>query len=121
MGKKASKRNTFNYNVDRKKLRLKMIKKNKPRIECPQIRKAWDMRKSAKQNMQDMGLAFGTKGVLPIASKTKNESVDQIRKPYVLKEMEKEASLPRKDNTTCSSDLIEFVQHMIREHGEDYK
>lgn len=35
--------------------------------------------------------------------------------------MEEEANLPRKDTTTCSTDLIEFVQHMIREHGEDYK
>lgn len=35
--------------------------------------------------------------------------------------MEAEASQPRKDTTTCSTDLIEFVQHMIREHGEDYK
>lgn len=35
--------------------------------------------------------------------------------------MEEEASLPRKDTTTCSTDLIEYVQHMIREHGEDYK
>lgn len=35
--------------------------------------------------------------------------------------MEEEASLPRKDNTTCSTDIIQFVQHMIREYGEDYK
>lgn len=35
--------------------------------------------------------------------------------------MEEEANLPRKDTTTCSTDLIEYVQHMIREHGEDYK
>ncbi|XP_060792475.1 nucleolar protein 16 [Neoarius graeffei] len=121
MGKKASKRNTFNYNVDRKKLKKKMMKKYRPRIECEQIRKAWDVGKTPKQNMQDMGLAFRTKGVLPISSKAGDEPAELVIKPYVVKEMEEEASLPRKDTTTCSNDLIEFVQHMIREHGEDYK
>ncbi|KAK3524299.1 hypothetical protein QTP70_027028 [Hemibagrus guttatus] len=131
MGKRASKRNTFNYNLDRKKLKKKMIKKYRPRIECDQIRKAWNPHRTAKQNMQDMGLTFGTKGVLPITSKARtcsrsyykagDEPVDRVVKPYVVREMEEEANLPRKDNTTCSTDLIEYVQHMIREHGEDYK
>ncbi|XP_053505288.1 nucleolar protein 16 [Ictalurus furcatus] len=121
MGKKASKRNTFNYNADRKKLKKKMINKYRPRIECAQIRKAWDIKKSAKRNMQEMGLTFGTKGLLPITSKAKDEPVAQVVKPYVVREMEEEASLPRKDTTTCSTDLIEYVQHMIREHGENYK
>ncbi|XP_062867400.1 nucleolar protein 16 [Trichomycterus rosablanca] len=121
MGKKARKRNNFNYNEDRKKLKRKMMKKERPRIECAQIRKAWDAHKSAKQNMLDMGLTFGTKGLLPINEKTKDEPMEQVRKPYVIREMEAEASLPAKDKTTCSSDLTEYVQHMIREHNEDYK
>lgn len=36
-----------------------------------QIRKAWDISKTTKQNMQDMGLTFGTKGVLPVTSKVR--------------------------------------------------
>ncbi|KAK3555149.1 hypothetical protein QTP86_009988 [Hemibagrus guttatus] len=79
-----------------------------------QIRKAWNPHRTAKQNMRDMGLTFGTKGA-------GDEPVDRVVKPYVVREMEEEANLPRKDNTTCSTDLIEYVQHMIREHGEDYK
>ncbi|KAF7697379.1 nucleolar protein 16 [Silurus meridionalis] len=121
MGKKASKRNTFNYNVDRKKLKKKMIKKYRPRIECAQIRKAWDTNKTTKQNMKDMGLSFGTKSVLPITSKVSEEPEDLVIKPYVIRELEEEASQLRKDTTTCSTDMIEFVQHMIREHGENYK
>ncbi|XP_066501854.1 nucleolar protein 16 [Hoplias malabaricus] len=123
MGKKASKRNTFNYNTNRKKLKKKMIMKTRPRIECAQIRQAWDDRKSAKQNLQDMGLSFDAKGVLPISKKSNNEPVNQpvLVKPYVIREMEAEASLPKKDTTTCSNDITEFVQYMIREHSEDYK
>lgn len=36
-------------------------------------------------------------------------------------EMEEEASRPEKDCKTLSSDLIEYVQYMIREHKDDYK
>lgn len=35
--------------------------------------------------------------------------------------MEAEASLHGKDKTTCSTDMIEYVQHMVKEHNEDYK
>lgn len=125
MGKRASKRNTFNYNKDRKKLKKKFKKKQRPTIACAQIRKAWDDRKSAKQNMQDMGLSYGTKGVLPINKKSLREPVDEaqavVLKPYVIKEMETAASLRGKNTKTCSNDLTEFVQHMIREYNEDYK
>ncbi|KAL7844631.1 hypothetical protein SRHO_G00231700 [Serrasalmus rhombeus] len=123
MGKKARRRNTFNYKLNRKKLKKKILRKEQPMIECAQIRKAWDDKKSAKQNLQDMGLLLGVKGVLPISKKGNNEPVGQaaVVKPYVVREMEAEASLPTSDKPTCSNDLIEFVQHMIREYNEDYK
>ncbi|TSP68532.1 Nucleolar protein 16 [Bagarius yarrelli] len=121
MGKKAGKRNTFNYNVDRKKLKKKMLKKYKPKIECDQIRKAWDPHKTASRNMRDMGLLFGSKGVLPITSRAKVRSLKVISFLWLFSEMEEAANQPRKDTTTCSTDLIEYVQHMIREHGEDYR
>lgn len=126
MGKRAGKGNTFNYNTDRKKLKKKLMKKQRPTIGCAQIRNAWDDRKSAKQNMQDMGLAYGTKGVLPINKKSLTEPVDEeaqpmVVKPYVIREMETEAKIRGKNTTTCSSDLKEFVKYMLREYNEDYK
>lgn len=36
-------------------------------------------------------------------------------------ELEEEASRPGKNTKTLSSDLIDYVQHMIREHREDFK
>lgn len=36
-------------------------------------------------------------------------------------ELEEEASHPEKDSKTLSSDLIEYVQYMIREHNDNYK
>lgn len=40
---------------------------------------------------------------------------------FVWAELEAEASLPGKDTKTLSTDLIEYVQYMIREHNQDYK
>jgi hypothetical protein len=36
-------------------------------------------------------------------------------------ELVAEASLPEKDTKTLSTDLIEYVQYMVREHSENYK
>ncbi|CAM4671229.1 hypothetical protein PO909_008450 [Leuciscus waleckii] len=122
--KKQSKRNTFDYNKNKKNLKRKLRRKEKPHIECPQIRKAWDEHKTVKQNLQDMGLSPGTKGMLPIKPKkdTKSEPMEAVvLKPYVIKEMEAEASVRGKDKTTCSTDMIEYVQYMVKEHNEDYK
>lgn len=35
--------------------------------------------------------------------------------------MEVEASLRGESRTTCSTDMTEYVQYMVKEHNEDYK
>lgn len=35
--------------------------------------------------------------------------------------MEEEASQRGNKKLTCSRDMIEYVQHMVREHNENYK
>lgn len=44
-----------------------------------------------------------------------------VRKPYVLNELEAEASLPEKRGDTLSRDLIDYVRYMVENHGENYK
>ncbi|RXN02504.1 nucleolar 16 [Labeo rohita] len=44
-----------------------------------------------------------------------------VLKPYVVEAMEVEASHRGEDKTTCSTDMTEFVQHMVKEYNEDYK
>ncbi|KAG7217167.1 hypothetical protein INR49_027708 [Caranx melampygus] len=126
--KQSSKRKKFDYNKNRKKLKKKFIKKCNPRIEDSQIRNAWDDRKSMARNLQEMGLAFDPNKSLPIKKQKllggDSETiapVATVTKPYVLNHLEEEASQPEKDRKTLSSDLIEYVQYMIREHNEDYK
>ncbi|XP_017290121.1 nucleolar protein 16 [Kryptolebias marmoratus] len=126
--KQSKRRNTFDYNKDRKKLKKKFIKKSKPRIEDSQIRNAWDENKSTAKNLQDMGLSFDPNQAVPIrkqmllgGNRDNKEPKHIVTKPYVLNKLQEEASLPERDRKTLSSDLIEFVQHMVREHKDDYK
>ncbi|XP_026051492.1 nucleolar protein 16 [Carassius auratus] len=122
--KKSRNRGKFDYNKNKKKLKKKMRRKDKPQIECPQIRKAWDEHKTVKQNLKDMGLSLGTKGMLPIKNSKETESKPaetNVLKPYVIEAMEEEANLHGPGKTTCSTDIIEYVQYMVKEYNEDYK
>uniref|UniRef100_A0A3B3ZHJ6 Nucleolar protein 16 n=1 Tax=Periophthalmus magnuspinnatus TaxID=409849 RepID=A0A3B3ZHJ6_9GOBI len=129
--KQSKRRKKFDYNKNRKKLKQKTLKKYNPRIENDQIRNAWDKNKSMARNLQEMGLAFDPNRSLPIKKQKVRKNyckftahiapVGIITKPYVLNKMEEEASLPEKDTKTLSSDLIEYVQYMIREHKDNYK
>ncbi|XP_057677585.1 nucleolar protein 16 [Corythoichthys intestinalis] len=126
--KKTRRKMKFDYNKDRKKLKKRLMKKANPRIENKQLREAWNPRKSTARNLQDMGLAYDPNRSLPInkdgrlgLNKGPKVTGHIVTKPYVLNQLEEEANLPVKDTKTLSSDLIQYVQHMIREHKEDYK
>uniref|UniRef100_A0A3P9PBP6 Nucleolar protein 16 n=1 Tax=Poecilia reticulata TaxID=8081 RepID=A0A3P9PBP6_POERE len=126
--KQSKRRKRFDYNTDRKKLKKKFLKKTNPRIEHAQIRNAWDNNKSMARNLQEMGLSFDPNRTLPIKKQTLvgGDTDDRrpahiVTKPYILTKLQEEASLQEKDSKTLSSDLIEYVQHMIREHKDNYK
>ncbi|NWW52110.1 NOP16 protein, partial [Pedionomus torquatus] len=95
------------------------------------IRHAWDPTKSVAQNLAEMGLAEDPNKALPIPKKKllgmevesdrQGQGKKIVRKPYVVNEMEYEASLPEKKSNTLSRDLIDYVRYMIQNHGENYK
>ncbi|XP_032052741.1 nucleolar protein 16 [Aythya fuligula] len=128
-GKKR--RQKFAYGVNRKRLYRSARRRAAPRIECSHIRHAWDATKSVAQNLAEMGLAEDPNKAVPIAkrgllgmevdSSGQAEGKKIVRKPYVLNEMEYEASLPEKKSNTLSRDLIDYVRYMIQNHGENYK
>ncbi|XP_075065288.1 nucleolar protein 16 [Mixophyes fleayi] len=123
MGKVRKKtKNTFNYSVNRKKLKRKAQKKAAPRITCDEIRNAWNDAKSVASNLADMGLASDPNKALPIhGNKAKNAEQSQVRKPYVLEELKALASLPSKKTMGISSDMVLYVRHMVENYGENYK
>ncbi|XP_049598936.1 nucleolar protein 16 [Syngnathus scovelli] len=124
--KKNSKKNTFNYNRDRKKLKKKFMKKANPRIENKYIGNAWDQGKSMAKNLRDMGLVSDPNRSFPIKQTSvfglrKERKAPVVIKPYVVTQLEEEASQSTNISPTLSTDLIEYVQHMIREHKDNYK
>ncbi|XP_069507558.1 nucleolar protein 16 isoform X1 [Ambystoma mexicanum] len=127
--KGANRRKKFNYTVNRKKLKRKSQRKGKPRIECEQIRNAWDDTKSVARNLAEMGLAVDPNQTRSIRKgKSMQMDVDHpaqlvplVRKPYVLKGLQAVASLPEKSSKGISLDMIEYVRHMIENHGQNYK
>uniref|UniRef100_A0A2K6STU3 Nucleolar protein 16 n=1 Tax=Saimiri boliviensis boliviensis TaxID=39432 RepID=A0A2K6STU3_SAIBB len=127
--KGKTRRQKFGYNVNRKRLNRNARRKAAPRIECSHIRHAWDHAKSVRQNLAEMGLAVDPNKAVPLRKrKVKVMEVDVeerpkelVRKPYVLTDLEAEASLPEKKGNTLSRDLIDYVRYMVENHGEDYK
>ncbi|KFO92622.1 Nucleolar protein 16, partial [Buceros rhinoceros silvestris] len=95
------------------------------------IRHAWDPTKSVAHNLAEMGLAEDPNKAVPILKRSAlgteagssgwEQRKKIVRKPYVVNEMEYEASLPEKKSNTLSRDLIDYVRYMIQNHGENYK
>ncbi|XP_040261516.1 nucleolar protein 16 [Bufo gargarizans] len=123
MGKvRKTRKNTFKYSVNRKKLKRRARKKDAPRIACDEIRKAWDDNRSVASNLAEMGLAFDPNKALPIRADAGTSTEQKIvRKPYVIQELKASASLPSKKTMTISSDMVHYVRHMVENYGEDYK
>ncbi|XP_059846221.1 nucleolar protein 16 [Hypanus sabinus] len=124
--KGKTRRKKFDYKANRKKLKRRMAKKAAPRIECAQIRNAWNNRKSVTQNLAEMGLACDPNRTLPIKKTKKMEvaSTDGkqvVVKPYVINELEAEASLPEVTKSTLSKEFIDYVRHMIENYKDNFK
>ncbi|XP_054245135.1 nucleolar protein 16 isoform X1 [Indicator indicator] len=129
--KGKGRRQKYSYNLNRKRLYRSARRRAAPRIACSHIRHAWDPTKSVAQNLADMGLAEDPNKAVPIPKKqllgmeVESDGLEQgkkiVRKPYVVNEMEYEASLPEKKSNTLSRDLIDYVRYMIQNHGENYK
>ncbi|KAL4660037.1 hypothetical protein GN956_G275 [Arapaima gigas] len=126
--KSNKKKSKYQYDVKRKKLKEKFMKKAAPRIECSQIRNAWNDNKTVARNLLEMGLSLDPNSSIPL-HRNKMPGVEEeemetevvVKKPYVVQELEAEANLPRERNVTVSTDMIEYVQYMIREHNDNYK
>ncbi|NWU89749.1 NOP16 protein, partial [Upupa epops] len=127
--KGKSRRQKYSYNVNRKRLYRSARRRAAPRIACSHIRHAWDPTKSMAQNLAEMGLSEDPNKAVPIPKKLGMEVESNrwqqgkkvARKPYVVNEMEYEASFPEKKSNTLSRDLIDYVRYMIENHGENYK
>ncbi|PIK40285.1 nucleolar protein 16-like protein [Apostichopus japonicus] len=128
---RSSKRNSYRYSVDRKKLWKKA--KKVPKIECTQLKQAWSEKKSIATNFAEMGLSHNANRTLKIR-KTQHfirpeEYEEQLQpkhkkpaatKSYVADQLAEEASLTKERVYTLSNQLQKFCTKMIDKYGEDY-
>ncbi|KAL3864483.1 hypothetical protein ACJMK2_006162 [Sinanodonta woodiana] len=134
MGKHIKNRKMkFRYNVDRKKQWKKS--KKLPAIKCPEIRQAWDNKKTVLQNMADMGLSADPNKTIKIPStkeligpkNMKVEDNNQTKKPpkpkkiYVAQALEEQASSSSEKKLRLSEPDVQYCIYMMEKYGDDYK
>ncbi|XP_061171604.1 uncharacterized protein LOC133181079 [Saccostrea echinata] len=132
--KKQRKGKKFNYDKNRRKEWKKS--KKLPSIECAQIKKAWDPKKSMRRNLEEMGISADPNQTIKIP-KTKdflmdeeNDQESEMRekkvhkkqpKEHVVQELEEEANVPLEKTLRLSSEETKYCIYMMEKYGEDYK
>lgn len=134
--RKVKKRKRFQANVNRKRLRNKLNKL--PTIKCKQIKDAWEVKRSIKGNLKEMGLTADPNEIFKIPNSKKQalENVSSVRatgkfleenilkppsKVYVAESLEKEAKTPRERMFKLPKNQVQFVTYMMDKYGDDYK
>ncbi|GFS00495.1 nucleolar protein 16-like [Elysia marginata] len=132
MGKvrKVKRHEKFNYSKDRKKNRKKS--KEVPAIKCEEIKKAWDVTKSVKKNLEDMGIAADSnKAVkMPRSKPLKMGTLDVEMevdlqktpiKKFVMNELEERSKIPGKKKMSMSDEDAGFCVYMMDTYVDNYK
>ena len=126
--KKIHRQPRFQY--DRNRSREWKNSKKLPAIECKQIKKAWNSKKSIQQNMRLMGLSMDpnitlriptTKELLTGESSKENKKKKPMIQTNVVAELEEEANIPLAKTLQFSEPEVRYCVHMIEKYGEDYK
>lgn len=123
-------------NVNRKRLRNKLRKL--PTIKCKQLKESWEVTKSTRSNLSQMGLAYDPNEILEIPSNKRQlvekftvdnlENVSEIEdvdmtpaKVHVAQELEAEARAPRKRVFKLPNNQVQFLTYLMDKYEEDYK
>eukprot|EP00794_Sanderia_malayensis_P005568 gene5568-6256_t len=106
--------------------RTKVGKKRKskvPVIQSTTIRDKWDAKRTVKQNLKSMGIAFDPNN--PSMLHTKKRVGDKMQvdsEPTdVIKGFEKEAAMTSKSERHISPGEAQFIMSLAKDYGTDYK
>lgn len=106
-----------------------------------EVKKAWEVTKSIRTNLKEMGLAYDASEVIKIPnvkqemlkdvkrilvdeslSDQEDESMDVTpAKNYVAETLEAEAKAPRERLLNLPKGQAQFLSYLIKKYGEDYK
>ncbi|XP_032687905.1 nucleolar protein 16 [Odontomachus brunneus] len=136
--RKLKRKKKYRVNVNRKRLRNKLRKL--PTIPCKQIKKAWEVTKSTRTNLKEMGLAYDANDVIQIPNvkeildAKKKAVIDESlsdhedeamgitpAKNYIAEALEAEAKAPRERLLNLPKGQAQFLSYLITKYGEDYK
>jgi len=124
--KKAQKKKRINTT----KPGLKRKKKDKKvKVLNQTLRQNWDQKKTLKQNLRDLGLAFDANAAVPLPKrKAKNQKCQEVEEmevdkepTAVIKEFEKMAADEVKIERHISPGEAQFLWQLIQAHGNNYK
>ncbi|KOC70304.1 Nucleolar protein 16 [Habropoda laboriosa] len=139
--RKVKRRKKFRTNVNRKRLRNKLRKL--PTITCSEIKQSWEVTKSTRTNLKQMGLTYDPNETLKIP-KTKTETIEKVTqwkvddaaknsqnkeediemepaKIHVAQELETQAKAPRRRMLRLPNNHVHFLTYLMDKYGEDYK
>lgn len=134
--RKVKRRKKFRMNVNRKRLRNKLRKL--PTIKCKELKDSWEVTKSTRTNLNQMGLSYDPNELLEIASNKKQlvekftvDSIENVPviedvemtpvKVHVAQELEAEAKAPRKRVFRLPNNQVQFLTYLMDKYEEDYK
>ncbi|XP_043490581.1 nucleolar protein 16 [Polistes fuscatus] len=140
--RKVKRKKKYRVNVNRKRLRNKLQKL--PTIECKNIKEEWEISKSTRSNLKEMGLVYDPNEILQIPNvkqdllkevkekfmengmeiDSEDENVDIKRTPpkiHVAQALEKDANAPRERMFRLPNGQVQFITYLLDKYGEDYK
>nr|XP_023017858.1 nucleolar protein 16 [Leptinotarsa decemlineata] len=133
--RKQRRRKVYRHNVNRKRLRNKIFDAGK--IECQEVKNAWEKQKSVQTNLKQMGLSYDPNQTIKIPNKKKEliclgggtenwdrTSVEEpivLSKSYVAESLENDAKAPRERRFNLPKGQLERLSYLMKAYGNDYK
>eukprot|EP00088_Acartia_fossae_P007193 TRINITY_DN13349_c0_g1_i1.p1 TRINITY_DN13349_c0_g1~~TRINITY_DN13349_c0_g1_i1.p1 ORF type:complete len:181 (+),score=23.26 TRINITY_DN13349_c0_g1_i1:107-649(+) len=129
--KKQHRRKQFMYRTNRKRLREKMEKNTKHNVKVadPILKENWDHRKSVKENMKQLGVAFdANKSVSRISNPRNKFKVTDIEADKevvsdvsVVAQLEAVAAVEKPPAFRFSLDQVKWISDMMDKHKLNFK
>lgn len=144
--RKLKRKKRFRVNVNRKRLRNKLQKL--PSIECKEIKEAWELQKSVRNNLDEMGLSYDSNETFKILN-LKQKPIENVKhrikfvknhleieedeektykgpkdppiKVHIVQKLESEASARRERMFRLPNNEIHFITYLMDKYRDDYK
>ncbi|XP_022711637.1 nucleolar protein 16-like [Varroa jacobsoni] len=118
MGGQAKRRraNRKKININPKRARQKLKRRNAPRVACEQLKAVWNEEHTFRRNIEEAGLLYDAN---KLELDPTQKKLVAPAKYEVVKKIEMEANAARRDRSFMLRDDMMFLAKMISKHGID--